>query len=81
MSLEKFGFPDAGCWYLDRLRSFVIDKGSLGISIEISLCTAEGTSYRVFVTIFAENHLMSSFNPIFVISVRTYIFNGTKSKL
>ena len=42
--------------------------------------TTKGTSHRFFVTIFAENHLMSLFHPIFVISVRNYIFNGTKSK-
>ena len=41
----------------------------------------KGTFYRFFVTIFAENYLLSSFNPIFVISVGNYIFNGTKSKL
>ena len=43
-------------------------KGSLGISMEIS--TAKGTSYRFYVTNSAENHLMSQFNPIFVISIK-----------
>ena len=38
-------------------------KGSLRISMEISLCTEKGTSYRLFVTVFRKNHTTFSFDP------------------
>ena len=56
-------------------------KGPLRVLLKISLCTKIETSYRFFVTIFADNYMMCSFNPVFATSVRNYIFNGTKLKL
>ena len=58
-------------------------KEPLRVLLKISLCTEIGTSYIFFVTIFAENHLMRSFNPVLFcnFSEKLDFFIETKSKL
>ena len=59
----------------------VIRKGSLGISMKISLCTEKGTSYRFFITNFDGNHNISSMYIILHILIKGFLYFGYKAKI